>query len=199
MRAELKRLHSEFKTTIVFVTHDQWEAMTLATTIAVMSEGRLQQVGKPEEIYDRPANRFVAQFVGNPPINVLEIASKPTSDLAARLKAYFAERHSPIDDIGSVGIRPESLGLAGLAEPVPVGAFTGPARVTGILPTGGSWILELTSGGDRVFLTTHRRPEIDLGKEVAFFVEAKSFHIFDGTGGRSTKADRVLAPAMHPL
>ena len=73
MRAELKRLHREFGTTIVFVTHDQWEAMTLATTIAVMSQGRLQQVGKPNEIYDRPANRFVAQFVGNPPINMIDL------------------------------------------------------------------------------------------------------------------------------
>ena len=73
MRAELKRLHREFGTTIVFVTHDQWEAMTLATTIAVMSQGRLQQVGTPNEIYDRPANRFVAQFVGNPPINMIDL------------------------------------------------------------------------------------------------------------------------------
>ncbi|RVL95029.1 ABC transporter ATP-binding protein, partial [Sinorhizobium meliloti] len=67
MRAELKRLHKEFKTTIVFVTHDQWEAMTLATTIAVMNEGTLQQMGTPNDIYDRPANRFVAEFVGSPP------------------------------------------------------------------------------------------------------------------------------------
>ena len=119
MRAELKRLHSEFKTTIVFVTHDQWEAMTLATTIAVMSEGRLQQVGKPEEIYDRPANRFVAQFVGNPPINVLEIASKPTSDLAARLKAYFAERHSP-DRRYRLGRHPS--GITGPRRPRGAGA-----------------------------------------------------------------------------
>ena len=75
MRAELKRLHREFGTTIVFVTHDQWEAMTLATTIAVMSQGRLQQVGNPNEIYDRPANRFVAQFVGNPPINMIDLGA----------------------------------------------------------------------------------------------------------------------------
>src|SRR5690606_13159164 len=72
MRAELKRLHSAFGTTIVFVTHDQWEAMTLADTIAVMNEGVLQQLGTPDEIYERPANRFVAEFVGSPPINIVE-------------------------------------------------------------------------------------------------------------------------------
>ena len=84
MRAELKRLHREFGTTIVFVTHDQWEAMTLATTIAVMSQGRLQQVGSPNEIYDRPANRFVAQFVGNPPINMIDLECR---DAAGRVGA----------------------------------------------------------------------------------------------------------------
>src|SRR5690606_37363757 len=72
MRAELKRLHQAFSTTIVFVTHDQWEAMTLADTIAVMNEGVLQQLGTPDEIYERPANRFVAEFVGSPPINIVE-------------------------------------------------------------------------------------------------------------------------------
>ncbi len=64
MRTELKRIHGEFGTTIVFVTHDQWEAMTLATRIAVMNNGTLQQVGCCEEIYDRRANRFVAGLVG---------------------------------------------------------------------------------------------------------------------------------------
>src|ERR1700712_1397871 len=73
MRAELKRIHHDFGSTIVFVTHDQWEAMTLATRIAVMFEGRLQQIGTPTDIYDRPRNRFVAEFLGNPPINVVEI------------------------------------------------------------------------------------------------------------------------------
>jgi len=199
MRAELKRLHREFRTTIVFVTHDQWEAMTLATTIAVMSEGSLQQVGKPEEIYDRPSNRFVARFVGNPPINMLEVASDSASEFAARLRNYFVQRHHTVGDIGSVGIRPEAVNLAGTAEQVPDGAFSGPADVTGILPTGGSWIIELTCGSDRVFLTTHRPPEIDLGEAVTFFVEAKSLHVFDRAGDRSESADRALAPTRHPL
>ena len=73
MRTELKRIHNTFKTTIVFVTHDQWEAMALATKIAVMKDGELQQVGTPNDIYDRPANRFVAEFVGTPPINIIEL------------------------------------------------------------------------------------------------------------------------------
>jgi ABC-type sugar transport system ATPase subunit len=70
-RAELVELHERLGTTFVYVTHDQVEAMTMATRVAVMSEGRLQQVGAPQEVYDRPANVFVAQFIGSPPMNVL--------------------------------------------------------------------------------------------------------------------------------
>ena len=62
--------------TIVFVTHDQWEAMSLASTIAVMRDGTLQQVAPPEDIYDRPANRFVAEFIGAPPINIIELGRR---------------------------------------------------------------------------------------------------------------------------
>ena len=99
MRAELKRLHAEFKTTIVFVTHDQWEAMTLATTIAVMSEGRLQQVGTPNDIYDRPANRFVAQFVGNPPINIIDL----TAGTGARAEAQGVSSTRAIPELRDAG------------------------------------------------------------------------------------------------
>src|SRR5499426_1659285 len=72
MRAEIKHLHQEMRTTFVYVTHDQAEALTLADRIVVMKEGQIQQIGTPEEIYDRPRNTFVASFLGNPPINYLD-------------------------------------------------------------------------------------------------------------------------------
>ena len=72
MRGEIKRLQKRLGTTTLYVTHDQAEAMTMADLVAVMREGELQQLAPPDEIYDRPANRFVAAFVGNPPMNVLE-------------------------------------------------------------------------------------------------------------------------------
>ena len=72
MRTEMKRLHQMLKTTVVYVTHDQIEAMTLATRIAVMRDGRIEQLGTPEEIYDHPATLYVAAFVGSPPMNVLD-------------------------------------------------------------------------------------------------------------------------------
>src|SRR3981081_72039 len=71
MRSELKRLHHEFATTVIYVTHDQMEAMTMADRIAVMSGGSVQQIGSPDEIYDRPANLFVAGFIGSPAMNFL--------------------------------------------------------------------------------------------------------------------------------
>src|SRR5438105_7789223 len=71
MRTELKRLHQELSTTVIYVTHDQMEAMTMADRIVVMSGGLVQQIGTPEEIYDRPANTFVAGFIGSPTMNFL--------------------------------------------------------------------------------------------------------------------------------
>ncbi|TIV05933.1 MAG: sugar ABC transporter ATP-binding protein, partial [Mesorhizobium sp.] len=72
MRTELKRLHEMLETTVVYVTHDQIEAMTLATRIAVMRDGRIEQLGTPEEIYNQPATLYVAGFVGAPAMNMLE-------------------------------------------------------------------------------------------------------------------------------
>jgi iron(III) transport system ATP-binding protein len=195
MRAELKRLHRAFRTTIVFVTHDQWEAMTLATTIAVMSEGQLQQVGTPNDIYERPANRFVAQFVGNPPINIVEIQRNAESELARISMGFFAANHVELSEAGSIGIRPEAIRLATKEGPVSQDALSGEAEVTGVLPTGGSWIVELTCRGDKLFLTTHEAPSFQVGDKATFWVKASALHVFDAAGRRMESADRLLRPA----
>ncbi len=77
MRTEIKRLHQRMKTTIVYVTHDQIEAMTLATKIAVLKDGILQQFGTPAEIYNNPANMFVADFMGSPAMNLVPATIEP--------------------------------------------------------------------------------------------------------------------------
>jgi len=197
MRAELKRLHKEFKTTIVFVTHDQWEAMTLATTIAVMNEGTLQQMGTPNDIYDRPANRFVAEFVGSPPINILTFGQPGVSDVADKGEAYFAARYPQLRGIASVGMRPEAMGYVMKPEDVPQGSFSGEMTVTGVLPTGGSWILELRSENHTLFLTTHSLPRIDSGDRVFFHVPPEALHAFDAKGQRVTEADAVLRNSTY--
>lgn len=182
MRAELKRLHEEFDTTIVFVTHDQWEAMTLATSIAVMSDGVLQQVGAPDEIYGRPANRFVAEFVGNPPINIVELAGDADAlgDAAAR---HASERGLP--EAGSIGFRPESVRVLAANTASPAGALTIPATLTAVLPTGGSWILEFDVDGRRLFGTTSVPNRHPVGTRVEVAIDSADVHVFDRSGDRA--------------
>lgn len=98
MRSEIKRLQGNLKTTTIFVTHDQTEAMTMGTRIVVMKEGVIQQVGTPEEVYERPANRFAAEFIGSPKINFIENPEVIADLLSEEISA---------DAI--LGIRPENL------------------------------------------------------------------------------------------
>ncbi len=114
MRAELKRLHQKLGITTVYVTHDQVEAMTLADRIVVMSAGKALQVGPPQEVYARPANLFVAGFIGSPAMNLLRGRADGTQVLAGELA--FSRPGVPPGDV-VVGIRPESLGPATDAAP----------------------------------------------------------------------------------
>lgn len=188
MRSELKRIHTRYNSTVVLVTHDQWEAMTLATRIAVLNEGELQQFGTPNEIYDCPANRFVAEFVGSPPINIIEMAD--AGPLAHDIGIAAARVVESGLDIGSVGIRPESIRLAASAENVPFGAASTPATVTGVMPTGGSWIIELVAGGQPLFMSTSDHPEVSAGSSVTAWAKTEYLNIFDTAGLR--------IPALQP-
>lgn len=173
MRAELKRIHAEAGSTIIFVTHDQWEAMTLATTIAVMSEGALQQVGTPDDIYERPANRFVAEFVGTLPINIIEMANASHAPLIEWLHHALAGTGRDLDAVASAGIRPETVRLKGPAS--------GPDRATvvDIVPTGGSWIVELDVGGLQFFAIATESPTFGIGDAISFNAEQRHIHLFD--------------------
>lgn len=176
MRAELRRLHEEFRTTIVFVTHDQWEAMTLATTITVMNGGRLQQVGAPDDIYSRPVNRFVAEFIGNPPINMIVLDDRSVHDcLATRLSTTLQ-----LAGAASIGIRPEEICFSPLDNAVPLGAL----RLESIMPTGGSWIVELSFGAERLFHATHTRPPAKPGDMVTCFARREGLYLFNAAGQR---------------
>lgn len=174
MRAELRRLHETFGTTIVFVSHDQWEAMTLATTIAVMSAGHLQQVGTPDEIYARPANRFVAEFIGTPKLNMIPL-NQPSSALAA----YIQQRFSLQNNMHICGIRPEEVALCAQPQTDSV-----PMIIDNIMPTGGSWVIELVRDGDRLFHSTQLRPRWQANQQVHCQLPAGSLHFFNQQGQR---------------
>lgn len=187
MRNELKRIHQEFNTTIVFVTHDQWEAMALATKIAVMNDGELQQFGTPEDIYERPANRFVAEFVGTPPINMIELDS--TCPMLNKLKACLVHQFDRSAlATGSVGLRPERIKILGscdtMPKPVDEGHFTLEATLVNILPTGGAWILEVNWGQTSLLLTTQTPPVLELGQQLSLSVALGEVHLFDQSGLR---------------
>ncbi|MBV7518138.1 ABC transporter ATP-binding protein [Ensifer sp. ENS12] len=190
MRTELKRLHQMLKTTIVYVTHDQIEAMTLATRIAVMRDGRIEQLGTPEEIYDRPATLYVAGFVGSPPMNILD-----ATVVEGRLKiagdgqaiALPARLRNVVSDGQRVkaGIRPEALRLAAGDEPAP--QFK--ARIEVVELTGPELVTTARIGDQRITACLPPRSSVLSGEERAFTIEADALHLFDPDTGRSLAKD----------
>jgi multiple sugar transport system ATP-binding protein len=121
MRAELARLHERLSTTTVYVTHDQIEAMTLGQRVAIMRDGRIQQVDGPQALYARPANLFVAAFIGSPSMNLVEASIDDDSVAFARFRIPLDRDRRPVDGDGDgrliLGIRPESFEDAAFAEP----------------------------------------------------------------------------------
>ena len=186
MRAELAHLHRSFGTTIVFVTHDQWEAMTLATDIIVLADGAVQQMGSAIEVYDQPASRFVAEFIGNPPINVF-----PAGSPAAI--ALIPPQVSQPNSI-TASLRPEAMDV--IAQDGDTAQIAGAldASVTALIPTGGSWIVEmaLNLGGAPVLHATSARPRVHVGQPVAILPQASGVHLFAPDGQRLP----ILSPAQ---
>lgn len=113
MRIELAKLHEELGTTMIYVTHDQTEAMTLGTRIAVFNQGRIEQLGKPLDLYQQPANRFVAEFLGSPKINILDIEGLEGDTVLLKGGSRFAIADAglsaeQVKRAAAVGVRPES-------------------------------------------------------------------------------------------
>ena len=181
MRAELKRIHQESRSTIVFVTHDQWEAMTLATRVAVMLHGDLQQVGTPLDIYDRPANRFVAGFLGVPPINFFEYT--PVAPDAAQTLAFVQGAVPAGTELGSLGIRPEALRVEAADAP-PRDGVELRGTIASIMPTGGSWTTDVVVEGRHVYTTSSQPGVVRPGDDVVLQAPRTALHVFDRAGDR---------------
>jgi multiple sugar transport system ATP-binding protein len=171
VRAEIKRLHQQTNATIVYVTHDQIEAMTLATKIVVLKEGTVQQVGTPAEIYNRPANIFVADFMGSPAMNMLR--GKVVSD-GDGVKIALAGEQPVLMPVPSsvtpgnlshdmqviLGIRPEAITDSGLADPQAKSVTFIEAAVEMVEPTGSDTFVSATICGMPV--TARARSEVDV-------------------------------------
>lgn len=189
MRAELKRLHEQIGNTIIYVTHDQLEAMTLATEIAVMLEGRLQQIGPPMEIYRKPANVFVAEFVGSPTMNFFTMDDLTTGATAKSILEYLLNRRSEIafDDpqrAKCIGLRPEAINLAQPKESLSDGVWHRETIVEAILPTGSEWIIRLRVDESVIFMRTDEEPQFKSQDRGSVLARADCFHLFDGDGQR---------------
>ncbi|MDC9811003.1 ABC transporter ATP-binding protein [Rhizobium binxianense] len=183
MRTEIKRLHQMLKTTVVYVTHDQIEAMTLASRIAVMRDGRIEQLGTPEEIYNHPATLYVATFVGAPPMNLLEATARDGrlalsgSDISLPLPARFRETAGNGRDL-ILGIRPEALRTDGTGPSIEatleVAELTGPELVVTAL-----------TGNQRLTACLPPRTPIRDGEKFTLFFDEEAMHLFDSETGLS--------------
>ena len=186
MRSELKRLQRELGRTLVYVTHDQVEAMSMADRIAVLREGVVQQIDVPETIYHRPANRFVATVVGSPPMNFLAATARWNGDdlrvehplfaVAARPPEAAAARAALPD--GSpcwVGIRPEDVHIA-------AGGGGLPATVYVTEPLGGETVVDLQFGD--LLLKSLAPPTLSFqaDQQVSIELDATRLHVFTEAG-----------------
>jgi multiple sugar transport system ATP-binding protein len=183
MRVELAKLHRDLKATIVYVTHDQVEAMTMADRIVVLSAGRVEQVGSPLELYHHPRNKFVAGFIGSPTMNFIEVQATATSSQGVTVKlpsgstltVPVASANVSAGDTLTLGARPEHLKVG------PSGAFGGPVMVVERL--GGlthlyvqltpSQLIVVNAGGDFA---------IKVSDVVGVALEPRLAHLFRGDG-----------------
>jgi multiple sugar transport system ATP-binding protein len=185
MRAEIKELHQRLKTTTIYVTHDQIEAMTMADKIVVMHDGIVEQIGAPLELYDRPANRFVAGFIGSPAMNFIEGRCGPGGFVLPSGAVLPLEVKLPVG-LGSeitYGIRPEHLQIAPAGTPNSI-----PANVSVVEPTGSDTTLLVKAEGGNLTVVLRERCALKPGEAVALKPVTHQAHLFDEHGKRIATA-----------
>jgi multiple sugar transport system ATP-binding protein len=194
-RAEIARLHQRLKTTVVYVTHDQVEAMTMGTRIAVMSEGLLQQVGSPQILYDTPINRFVAGFIGSPSMNFVNVTLEGTGDTAkltgpgdwsvALPTRYRDGAFSRAGKTLVAGFRPEHVDI-GEAGPG-LGTFRARADVVEYL--GNEELLHVNAADQDIVAIVDSEHRVRPGDIVNLVLPLEKLHLFDGETGLTLAPD----------
>jgi len=203
MRAELAKLHKELKTTTIYVTHDQTEAMTLGERVVVMNDGRIQQVDPPQRLYDFPANRFVAAFIGDPAMNTVEMTVAGNGDGGAggtvlehpEFRLTLPGDGLPDAAPGSrvlLGVRPEDLHLAADAGAEFPGGIEATVQVTE--PLGDSLLLECALGDDQVKVQASPRNDLEYGDRVELAYDPERLHVFDVDTGETRYHSASGAP-----
>ena len=196
MRAELIELHRRLGKTMVYVTHDQLEAMTMANRIAVMHGGKLQQFDTPDAVYNRPANRFVASFIGTPSMNQIEGEVSGAAFTVAG-HSISIDRSQFVDSLGdgpvTLGVRPEF---------VTIGVGNLPAKIRLVENTGHEQIVTLDlPNGTRLLARTDAARRLDVGQDVKISFNPQAIHLFamGETGPRLNKDDAGAVVPMRAL
>jgi multiple sugar transport system ATP-binding protein len=183
MRSELIRLHAQVKGTMIFVTHDQVEAMTMSTRIAVMEAGEIRQFDTPETVYDRPQTRFVAGFVGTPGMNFIDmhVAAAPGSVTltAAGLTMMLPDPHGRSGALG----RPSRVIVGVRAEDILPGEDLCAGTITLVEALGNEQIVTLAVGETELVLRTAARPKLRIGDHLGCGLRAEKLHFFSPLTG----------------
>jgi len=191
MREELARLHQRLRTTIIYVTHDQVEAMTLANRIVIMNEGAIMQIGAPMEVYNYPKNIFVAGFIGSPTMNFIECRiisqngrlfvniPEKVLEIPASLQDRFAKL---IDRECIFGIRPDHIYDSTLKSP-----FENAERLTAVIevvePIGSEVILLTKMGSERLTASVNPQTKAQPSRSIEFLIDMNQMHLFDKETG----------------
>jgi ABC-type sugar transport system ATPase subunit len=201
MRSELLKLHKRVGRTTIYVTHDQVEAMTMADRIVILRDGIVQQIGTPHEVYDIPANTFVAMFVGSPPMNLLP-GRLAASDGGRR---FVGPATVKLEGLGSfdvldndeimLGIRPENIELAGANEPATI-----PGTVELVEAVGSDSFLSVAIADDvSVMVRVAADTRVAEGELVSLRFPPHRIRLFDAKGERVALAEAARAPAAEPV
>jgi multiple sugar transport system ATP-binding protein len=192
MRAELIRLHRQLEATVIYVTHDQSEAMTMATRIVVMRSGVVQQVGDPVDVYRNPVNKYVAAFMGNPEMNFLSCkVGTDCDDEVALVSDEFTLKVPPWRAEAAatqmkkktwLGFRPEALTLSSGDEKVAFGIL---GIVDVVEPMGSNTLIHVKVNQEMVVADVRTETHPTVGEKVTLALDPNRFHLFDGESERS--------------
>ena len=180
MRSELKRLHRDTQATTVYVTHDQLEALTMSTHIAVMKEGRIQQYASPGEVYRMPANVFVADFIGSPKINLLDATASPVEGGTHLRFATFEIARVPMRASGAVvaAIRPEDVQISITPDPKAV-----EFKAYSVLPAGSEVVVTANCGTTSLVIRETRDINIEMDRSIWLTFDTKKINLYDKQTG----------------
>jgi multiple sugar transport system ATP-binding protein len=177
MRTEIKELHERLKTTTVYVTHDQIEAMTMADRIVILRDGNIEQQGSPLEVYDKPANLFVAEFIGSPSMNLLpgEVTAGGFRLADGALLPLPANHRATPGSKAVYGMRPEHLQLGGGVR----------ATVSVVEPTGPEMHIYADLAGQEICVITQERVSLSRGAAIDISPRLDRVHLFDAESGKA--------------